>query len=203
MDTRKFTPEQLHELRRSKARPENLMRMTKCDAVVYLYTTANGRPVGRAYVGKAIKPAWNWSFKNLEQLHKHIRDWSQNLADAAAEKAKRAEAKKAFRHTLKVGDILRCSWGYEQTNIDYYQITQLHGEHMVSAREIGADTEDTLWLQGRSVPCPGKFIGAEFRARVQQGNMIRITSYSYASPLEYQEIAGARVYQSSAWTAYA
>ena len=33
----------------------------------------------------------------------------------------------AERDGLKVGDVLRSSWGYDQTNVDYYEVVELVG----------------------------------------------------------------------------
>ena len=38
---------------------------------------------------------------------------------------------------VKIGDIFSYSWGYEQTNINYFQVVALKGEKSVVIREIG------------------------------------------------------------------
>ena len=37
------------------------------------------------------------------------------------------KAAAAFRESLRVGDILYSSWGWEQTNIDFYQVIAIRG----------------------------------------------------------------------------
>lgn len=39
--------------------------------------------------------------------------------------------------TAKVGDILRCSWGYDQTNIDFYKVVAVVGKASVRIRKLG------------------------------------------------------------------
>jgi len=39
-------------------------------------------------------------------------------------KRRREEAKKNFKNPYKVGDILEHSWGYDQTNTDFYQVVE-------------------------------------------------------------------------------
>lgn len=55
-------------------------------------------------------------------------------------KAMRAQAKKDARANMvnpyKVGQVLYDSWGYEQTNIDFYQIVEVKPKSVVW-REIG------------------------------------------------------------------
>ena len=46
-------------------------------------------------------------------------------------------AKEVVRsHGLKVGDVLVSSWGYEQTNLDFYQVIALNGKSMVTVRKV-------------------------------------------------------------------
>ena len=40
-------------------------------------------------------------------------------------------------HSLKVGDILHSSWGYDQTNATFFQVTALNGKTMVTVEQIG------------------------------------------------------------------
>ena len=34
-------------------------------------------------------------------------------------------------HSLKVGDILYCSWGYDQTNVDYFKVSEVIGKRKI------------------------------------------------------------------------
>lgn len=115
---------------------------------------------------------------------------------------------KTKTHGLEIGDVLYSSWGYDQTNIDYYQVVELVGKTMVSVRKIACEREQIEWEQGRSVPAINEFIGEPMRRKVKvfdstgRGS-ISITSYAWAYPLEFTEINGMRVYKSTAWSSYA
>lgn len=39
---------------------------------------------------------------------------------------------------VKVGHVFVSQWGYEQTNVTFYQVISLHGKQTVCVREIGA-----------------------------------------------------------------
>jgi hypothetical protein len=110
------------------------------------------------------------------------------------------------KHNVKLGDIFCCSWGYDQTNVDYYEVTKVMGS-MVEVREIGQQREDTAWLQGECAPAPGHFIGKPMRKRVNVCSgtpSIKVYSFAYAYRIEpLAEVAGAKVYEVSHWTAYA
>ena len=51
-----------------------------------------------------------------------------------APKAKKAEKQNKFG--VKVGDLFRTSWGYEQTNNDFFQVVELVGSMSVRVREV-------------------------------------------------------------------
>ena len=61
--------------------------------------------------------------------------------------------------TPAVGDVLVSSWGYDQTNVDFYQVVAVT-PRMITMRPIVARMEsaDGGWT-GQALPCPGYFVG--------------------------------------------
>lgn len=57
---------------------------------------------------------------------------------ATAPKAERAKAAKVKTNKfgVKVGDFFSASWGYDQTNNDFFQVIELVGESSVRVREV-------------------------------------------------------------------
>ncbi|MDE2022268.1 MAG: hypothetical protein KGI71_05160 [Patescibacteria group bacterium] len=177
-------------------------------AVVYLSTNMAGRPYAVAFVGKKNSPEFNCSFPDERRRAEAIAKWFVDVARAieaqGARKEQRRAERRAFRHALKVGDILKTNWGYDQTNIEYFQVTKLIGHSMVEVREIAQETQDTGYLQGKCVPAPSHFIGKPLRKRVLEGNCLDIHGgFGYAHLETPKEVAGAKVYGASHWTAYA
>jgi len=69
-------------------------------------------------------------------------------------------------HNFKVGEILYDSWGYDQTNIDFYQITRI-SKGCIWIREINLESvKDTSYDSDQVIPCKNKFIGEEKKKRV-------------------------------------
>lgn len=68
---------------------------------------------------------------------------------------------------LKLGDIFVNSWGYEQTNIDFYEVTGMTAAS-VRLRPIDKVYDETGFMSGTSVPIPGKYIGSEFIKRLYE-----------------------------------
>lgn len=98
---------------------------------------------------------------------------------------------------MKVGDILKCSWGYEQTNIDFYEVVKAT-KAMVTVRKIAGRSwseEGYSAMSGFVVPCPGEFLegwrAKEVRRKVNAPGTdyesIKIEDYSRAFLLKPNE----------------
>ena len=60
---------------------------------------------------------------------------------------------------VKIGDIFSYSWGYEQTNVNYFQVVALKGTKQVIIREISYETAETTGLDSYKVrPCKDVFL---------------------------------------------
>ena len=53
---------------------------------------------------------------------------------------------------VHVGDILYSSWGWEQTNIDFYQVVGLRGKHTLQLRELAAASGEDSHMTGLKRP---------------------------------------------------
>lgn len=186
--------------RREHYIPKGAMKFAdrQSSAVVYAYTNKQGMPALLGFHGRAQKPDFHYRFRTdaqrQAQARQHFERWRQNDAYSASLKAKARE------RVLAVGDILRCSWGYDQTNIDFFEVTALIGKAMVEIREIAQEAEGE-WT-GKCVPMPGQFIGKPMRKRAQ-GDSVRIYSFAHAYRIEPTVIAGVPTYDASNFTAYA
>jgi hypothetical protein len=165
---------------------------------------------GLCFVGKAVKPTWQYRFKDAAQRTKEVEQTfarvQARLDYKAQEKAKKSEAMN--NHGVVVGDVFRCSWGYDQTNIDYYEVISVSGKSATICR-IGCLSENTGWLQGDSVPQLGAFIGKPKKKLIQKRSIdseAYLTMSSFSTAFKMQPIAqvgNKPVYESSQWTAYA
>lgn len=60
---------------------------------------------------------------------------------------------------VKIGDIFHFSWGYEQTNTDYFQVVGLKGTKQVVIREISYEITETTGFESYKVrPCKDRFL---------------------------------------------
>lgn len=159
--------------------------------------------VAAGYVGKAAKASFFYSFRTMQKLGEHADKWAADMVKSAQYKAARVQERNAFQHTLQVGDVLYTSWGYDQTNIDYYQVTKLVGSKMVEVCEIASQSVDGAhYMTGESVPNVGKFVGKPMRCRVGEGNCAKVDGH-HASPVRFSLVGGVKIYTPKYWSAYA
>ena len=131
------------------------------------------------FVGRRKKAAFFTHFVNAQQRDQYAENW---LSEQEKE-AKAAKARKAFEHTLKVGDILYSSWGYDQTNIDFYEVVETKGKKTVVLRRRnvcrGPEKE---FMTADVMAGPGFMTDKTQSYRVTEGNWVRLNSYSGAGP---------------------
>jgi len=127
---------------------------------VYTYETA-GKCYAIAFRGTAARSEWHHAYKTSAQRDAHIAAFHESLKHSADYKTKKASEKSAWINPAKVGDILVSSWGYDQTNVDFYAVTKVSGKR-VWIREIAADYQETGFMSGKTWPAmPIQFTGEE------------------------------------------
>jgi hypothetical protein len=83
-----------------------------------------------------------------------------------------------IKHSLQIGSILYSSWGYEQTNIDFYEVTKLIGKCTVELRELAqiAEQHDYCAFSGKTRPIPSNYIEQPIKKRVNEYGRVKISS---------------------------
>jgi hypothetical protein len=119
--------------------PKGSIKLTPkgVEAVVYIYESA-GRPCALIFVGKQNKPIRHAQYRSAERREQDVRDYIENRRKVEAYKAERQSKRRGFQHSYKVGDVLHYSWGYEQTNCEFHQVTATT-PGTVTMREIAQD----------------------------------------------------------------
>lgn len=161
------------------------------------------------YAGRRNKPDFNYRFRDAARMDEYIAEFVVDvIARAKIKENRRAERQAAVRNAVvNVGDIFRASWGYDQTNIDYYEVVAVRGQ-MIDVREIGQQREGNGYMdQGVCVPVPGAFRGDVMRKRIQcygDNPCFRIASYANAYRIDpVAVIDGVKIFAEDNWTAYA
>jgi len=58
---------------------------------------------------------------------------------------------------VPVGTIFACQWGYEQTNVDFYEVVAIHGQS-VQLRQNATTTTHDNDMTGHVKPTPGEYL---------------------------------------------
>lgn len=106
----------------------------------YEYDLRNGPRVYGvvAFQGRATKPVFKDAYWNEAARERRITEFWESVTARDAYKEEQKESRKK-PHTLKVGDIVYHSWGWEQTNIEFYEVMAVT-DHTVTLEEIGSKT---------------------------------------------------------------
>lgn len=164
------------------------------DLEVYLYETVSARDMKPRYgavvfAGKAQKPLWHYMYPTEARRDEKIAETIKARRGIRKRKETEAAAKKAYRHDHKVGDIFATSWGYDQTQSEFFQVVEVKGSDLIvreiaqasAARPAGPmDTGGSMSMTDRVVGIPGKFVGKPIRVRPQHGGSVKIEGH-YAS----------------------
>ena len=184
------------------------------DAVAYIYKIAATRLSGGAvveratnnrygvalFVGKQSKPLWHYTFKTEARLEQAVCAAFKDRRMSIARKTKEAQERKEWKHDYKVGDIFNTCWGYDHTNIEYFEVVEVRGKHLI-LREIAQHREDDGWQRGRCVPQSGQYIGEPIR-RLATKYGVRIDEVRTARKWNTHEVAGVKMGPARNWTAY-
>ena len=103
----------------------------------------NGKPGVLVWKGKQSKPIQYYRFASVEKQMAHVQEVIESEVKYMEAKRATAAKKKAAVCPYKVGDILTGSWGYDQTNVDAFQVTALKGKSVVLKR-IGCEMVDAV-----------------------------------------------------------
>jgi hypothetical protein len=163
--------------------PKDARRIDHALGVCYVedgVNTPRNIPVFRAmgFAGTAQKHSFYEMYRSADARDKRVADFFAALERNAQWKAER-KVERSKPHTLKVGDVIYNSWGWEQTNIDFYQIVKT--------------TANYVWLQpiaAESVPSEGH---APMSGYAQPETPIRqILTREVRDYGEYDEVSGQR-----------
>ena len=167
----------------------------------YRYMSGD-RPAMIAFWGSAARPYMNNWFRDEAAREGWMDTFFADIKSKADYKAKLLAERNAAPRGLEVGDILVSSWGYDQTNIDYYEVTRLVGTKQVEIRMIGAESEETGFMSGRCVPTPGNFIG-EPMVKLARNGSVSVRGFACARKMEPTVVVGRKMYSSHDWSSYA
>lgn len=149
------------------------------------------RPAPKARYNK-FKNEYHYRFESVERMNEYVENWIDRVV---ANKKRREEEKVAQKlraaeraKNVKVGDIFVDSWGYEQTNVDFFQVVAKPSARTVIVREIACRTEEgsemSHGMADNVFPVRDAFIGEEMKKRIDNYGGFKTRSFSCARPTD-------------------
>lgn len=152
--------------------------------VFYTVGPVAGKFYAIGYQGKGAKPIFHYSFKTEERKWEHINKFIANAREVQNYKKEQKQKAKemAANAVVNVGDLFYYSWGYDQTNIDFYQVVSVKNKTVVLESIAGKSIEGSEGFMCCKVsPVKDKFTGERITKRIQSYSGKPCFSMSYGS----------------------
>ena len=131
------------------------------------------------FVGKGKNNNFHYRYTSVERMETAINEWVQRQKDFAERKAAEKANKKKLNDEInakdhfKVGDFIVNTWGWEQTNVDFYIVTDVKDKTIEIKEVYGSRVEGSDYSHGMAcevVPTPRLIEdGKSYKLRVKSG----------------------------------
>lgn len=158
--------------KRERFIPENSTKYEVGQYTIYTYEK-NGTALAVYYRGnKMTKNIGHYRYANVEQRAKKV---EEDMNRYKEQEKRNAESKLAgmmraqiFAATLQEGVILYYSWGYDQTNVDFFEVVGRKGKSTVLLRKIETDRgPEDGFMTANVMPKKGVYTGPAFEKRLK------------------------------------
>jgi hypothetical protein len=144
---------------------------------------------------KGVKPAYNYAFNTESDRAAFIADKKQ-VIDRDTEAAERRAAKYAAESDkIQTGSIMYSSWGYEQTNIDFFKVLS-RKNNTVTMQKIGSKvvSYNNNHMSGQKVADESVVDGEVVTKRINKFGGITLNSFAFCGiwdgrPISFSEYA--------------
>jgi hypothetical protein len=135
-----------------------------------------------AFLGKQSKPFFHYSYRDERHREREVERIAQGRKEELEAKEERRQERLKFRHDFNVGDILYSSWGYDQTNINFYEVTKILGPKFIEIRELAQKIARSEKTADYVLPMPGRYArhSRPMKKRVAPGGIVKIESFQRA-----------------------
>lgn len=114
-----------------------------------------------------FKTLFHYGYKTLEAAEKYAHEYLNRIKEIESEKAKSRAKQKEHNAALvasdhfKIDDIIVNTWGWEQTNVDFYKVTEVLNKKIRVVKIGGKMVEGSMMPHGMScdvLPDPEKLV---------------------------------------------
>lgn len=148
--------------------------------IIYKYLVNGLRPAVALFSPKSVKPVYHYSFTSPEDAQKFIEDRKRSILRDALQSKAQEQQNEAEKANFKPDAVIVASWGYEQTNIDFYLILERKNDYL-TIQEIGQDRQYAERYNDRGTVTPDKtvLIGEPMRKKITKHAGVKFESYKY------------------------
>jgi hypothetical protein len=129
----------------------------------------------------------NVYYKNAERRDEGLELILKSAVDRKDMMDKRKRERREFKTDAQLGDIFVYSWGWEQTNKNFFQIINING-NTLTFKEISQESSPNQnggsYMSDYVLPVPNQFIDSQFYSQDKEGKNLgylkkRMTSKDY------------------------
>ena len=173
--------------KRSIPKHNRIIEEKDCKIIIYVDDKTLS---AKCFIKKQVKPKFYIKFQTKESIKQYIDEFIHSekayFLQTKKFKEEQAEKTKALIKNIKVDDIFKCSWGYDQTNNDYYQVVKVN-KKTATFRQIRSTKRWTHSMSGSERPDWNDFIEtAEPFTKVIKAR-IKLNSYSSMTKWDGEE----------------
>ena len=143
--------------------------------IIITYTNRHGVFCAAAFK-HSHRPEFNYAYKNEQARNEHLAQRIKQEQEAEERDIVYLQKKQVEIEKFIPGAILVSSWGYEQTNIDFFLILERENDFVV-IQEVGSHKEQTGFMSGVCTPNVDVKIGEPFRKKISKYATINIKSF--------------------------
>ena len=159
------------------------------DIKIVTYVGLKNQLCAAIWKGRQSQAYARYRFRSEDQRTAYLEE--QTLAAKGREdyKEEKKKEKKGFVPQVKVGDIFSSSWGYDQTNVSFYQVVEKPSKHFVVVKELVQEIVNVTGHMSQTV------IGlkGEFRNN-EEGCKMKVTKSGESEMIRFNSSESARIW---------
>lgn len=127
-----------------------------------------GKYFATAFQASANKPLIHAVYNRQDSRDRAVEALIHSRRGQLQRKQEVQQQRRLWKHPVKVGEIYYTSWGYDQTQHDFYEVTQVAGAAVI-LREVAKKEVGTEGPYSLVAPIPHRFVGDPIRKVPQMG----------------------------------
>lgn len=153
----------------------NCQKIIENNILICLWVSPRNNIVAAGFSGRRRKADFFYKYSDEEKRNIAVNKYLESQKEQLADKEKRKAEKLSYQHDYKIGDILYSSWGYDQTNVDFYQVVAVPSSKSIKIRQLAREiVHADNSMSSDVIALKDNFISDEVMKRVKLGGIVKI-----------------------------